>query len=509
MSKNHADFHKIGQTLPPTILTIFGATGDLSADYLIPALLHMDEHGLLPKTFKLVCVGRRPLTTKSYLDFILKKSHVIKKISPAKRSRFLKHLIYYQGDFSNAEKFKELAKILADQDLPRLDSRVKGGLPKHICYNRLFYFATSPQQFADITHILKSAGLLVACAAHERKVRVLVEKPFGFNLKSAQSLNQLLLKYFSEDQIYRIDHYAGKETIQNLMVVRFANSLFEPLWNNRFIDHVEISVLEKDGAGGRINFYDRTGAIKDFLQNHMLQMLALIAMDEPYNLTAEFIRNEKIKVLQALEQLTPAKLPARLIKGQYKGYVKEARENKNSNISAGPTRTETFFALKTYVNLPRWVGVPFYLRTGKRLSKKLTQISIHFREPIRSLFEGTTVNVLTFQIQPNEAVHLLINNKIPGFGIKLQAGELEFGYKQAFKGEIPAAYERLLLDFMEGDQRLFIRSDEIEAAWKFVDSITEAKEFEKQPLYIYKEGSNGPKEAEEWIKKDAKSWWTK
>ena len=485
--------------MPPTILTIFGATGDLSADYLIPALLHMDEHGLLPKTFKLVCVGRRPLTAKSYLDFILKKSHVIKKISPAKKTHFLKYLIYYSGDFDQPEHFAQLAKIMADEDPPSLELR-RASKPKHLCYNRLFYFATSPQQFASITKILKSAGLLTACAEHGRQSRVLVEKPFGFNLKSAQSLNSLLLKYFTEDQIYRIDHYVGKETVQNLMVVRFANSLFEPLWNNRFIDHVEISVLEKDGAKNRINFYNQTGAIKDFLQNHILQMLALICMEEPYNLTAELIRNEKLRVLQALELVSPEKLPVRLVKGQYKDYAKEVGEASN---------TETFFALKTYINLPRWSGVPFYLRTGKKLNKKLTQISIHFREPVRCLFMGCSSNVLTFQIQPDESVHLQINNKIPGFGIKLHQGDLEFGYGKAFKGEIPGAYERLLLDFMEGDQRLFIRSDEIEASWKFVDSITENPQFNKLPLYQYRPGTSGPKEAEEWMGKDIKEWWTK
>ncbi len=494
---SNLNLHHISQALPPTILTIFGATGDLSADYLIPALAHMDEHKLLPKTFKLVCVGRRPLNAKTYLEFILKKSHVLKKLSPVKKRHFLKHLIYFQGNFDDTENFKELAKLLSDVDKP-----------KHICNNRLFYFATSPQQFASITHILKESGLLMTCAEHERKARVLVEKPFGFNQKSARSLNELLLKYFTEDQIYRIDHYVGKETIQNLMVVRFANSLFEPLWNNRFIDHVEISVLEKDNVGGRINFYDSTGAIKDFLQNHILQMLALIAMEEPYNLTAEFIRNEKLKVLQALEPLTKEKLPLRMVKGQYEGYIKEARKA-NRNVSTGPSQTETFFALKTYINLPRWQGVPFYLKTGKRLSKKLTQISIHFREPIRCLFEGCGTNVLTFQIQPDEAVHLQINNKIPGFGVKLRQANLDFSYKMNFKGEIPGAYERLLLDFLEGDQRLFIRSDEIEAAWKFVDSITENPEFKKLPLRKYKAGSNGPKEAEEFMKKDLKEWWTR
>ncbi len=493
MAKSDIHTH-IGHNLPPTVLTIFGATGDLSADYLLPALLHMDSHHLLPKTFKLVCVGRKPFTSKSYLDFILKKSRVIKKLAPAKKAKFLKYLVYHVGDFDRPESFIELAKVLADKEKP-----------KHECHNRLFYFATKPQQFAAITKILQTSGLLMACAAHERKVRVLVEKPFGFNLKSAQSLNQLLLKYFSEDQIYRIDHYAGKETVQNLMVVRFANSLFEPLWNNRFIDHVEISVLEKDGAAGRMGYYDSTGAIKDFLQNHILQMLALIAMDEPYNLTSQFIRDEKLKVLKALETLKE-KFASHLIKGQYEGYAKEAADFRKEE---GVSGTETYFALKAYINLPRWQGVPFYLRTGKRLSKKLTQISVHFREPVRCLFEGCSANVLTFQIQPDEAVHLQINNKIPGFGIKLHQADWEFGYKMAFKGEIPGAYERLLLDFLEGDQRLFIRSDEIEAAWKFVDSITENPQFKKLPLYKYRGGINGPKEADEFMDKDLKEWWTK
>ncbi len=487
--KPSKNIHKLAQGFPPTILTIFGATGDLSADYLLPALLHMDEHGLLPKTFKLVCVGRRPLNAKNYLEFILKKSHVLKKLSPAKKSKFLRHLVYYKGDFVQPEDFKGLAEVLSDTEKP-----------KHTCYNRLFYFATSPQQFAGITHILKTSGLLMACSGHERKVRVLVEKPFGFNLESAKTLNQLLLKYFDEEQIYRIDHYAGKETVQNLMVVRFANSLFEPLWNNRFIDHIEISVLEQDKVGGRVGYYDQTGAIKDFLQNHILQMLALICMDEPYNLTADFIRDEKMQVLKALEVLTPEKLPLRLVKGQYDGYSKETK---------GPSSTETYFALKMYVNLPRWQGVPFYVRTGKRLSKKLTQISVHFREPIRCLFMGCAANVLTFQIQPDESVHLLINNKIPGFGINLHQADLDFNYKSAFKGEIPGAYERLLLDFLEGDQRLYIRSDEIEAAWKFVDSICENPAFKTLPICNYKPGSNGPKEAEEFMNKDLKEWWTK
>jgi glucose-6-phosphate 1-dehydrogenase len=490
------DIHShLSNILQPTILTIFGATGDLSADYLIPALLHMSEHSLLPKSFKLVCVGRRDLTAKTYLDFIIKKSKVIKKISPKKKQDFLKHIVYYQGDFAKPEEFVALSKILADVNQS-----------KHFCYNRLFYFATSPSQFTDIARLLKNTGLLVSCNEHDRKVRVLVEKPFGFNLKSAQSLNALLLKYFSEDQIYRIDHYVGKETVQNLMVVRFANSIFEPLWNNKFIDHIEISVLESDSAKERIDFYNQTGAIKDFLQNHILQMLALIAMDEPANLTAELIRNEKLKILTALETFTPQNLSKQVVKGQYQGYLQDAA---SISKQSGGSVTETYFAIKTFINLPRWQGVPIYLRSGKKLSKKLTEISIHFKEPIRCLFEGCGSNVLTFQIQPNESVRLQINSKIPGFGIKLNQTSLDFSYKNTFNGEIPGAYERLLLDFLQGDQRLYIGSKEIEAAWKFVDSITENPAFKKLPLNIYKPKTNGPKQADEFMEKDLKEWWAR
>src|SRR3989344_1289576 len=480
-------FHTIKHNLPPTVLTIFGATGDLSSDYLLPALFNMDSQGLLPKNFKLVCVGRRPFNSKQYLDFIVKKSSIITKLSSKTKKRFLSHLTYFQGDFESVESFKPLAELLADRENP-----------KHECYNRLYYFATSPQYFASIAHILKQTGLLMACQVHERKVRILVEKPFGFNLKSAQALNKLLLKYFSEQQIYRIDHYQGKETVQNLMVVRFANGLFEPLWNNRFIDHVEISALEKDTAAARAKFYDQTGALKDFVQNHILQMLSLIAMDEPGNLTTEQIRDEKFKILNALKLFDKQGLQSNIIKGQYQGYAKDVEDE---------SKTETYVALKAFVNLPRWQGVPFYLRTGKALAKKIAEVSVHFKEPVRCLFPGCAANVLTFRIQPDESVHLQINNKIPGFGVSLHQANLDFSYKAAFAGKITSAYERLLLDFMEGDQRLFIRSDEIEAAWKFIDSITPA--WKDLPLYTYKCGSSGPKESAEWIKKDLREWWTR
>jgi glucose-6-phosphate 1-dehydrogenase len=486
MKKNQSKKH-LHKILPPTILTIFGATGDLSADYLLPALIKLNELGMLPKTFKLVCVGRKELDAKSYLNFIVKKSASLKKLSPQAKKIFLKHLIYFQGDFTTPQSFLPLSKILADKNTE-----------KHSCYNRLFYFATSPQYFSTIAKILKDTGLLVACKEHQRQIRILVEKPFGFNFKSAQSLNQLLLKYFQEEQIYRIDHYQGKETVQNLMVARFANSIFEPLWNKDYIDHVEISALEKDSAKSRVQFYDDTGALRDFVQNHLLQMLSLIAMDKPKDLSVDSIRSEKFKVIKSLKNISQENIAESVLKAQYLGYQKDIGKE---------SKTESYVAVKAFLNLPAWENVPFYLRTGKALHKKIAEVSVHFKKPLGDLFYGMGENVLTFRIQPDESVKMQINNKIPGFGVRLHQGILDFSYSQAFSGEIPSAYQRLLLDFMEGDQRLFIRSDEIEAAWRFVDSILE--NWKNLPLYKYKEGSSGPKEAEEFIKKDLREWQTR
>ena len=284
------------------------------------------------------------------------------------------------------------------------------------------------------------------------------------------------------------------------MVVRFANSIFEPLWNKDHIDHVEISVLETDTAKRRAAFYDQAGAIKDVVQNHILQVLSLLTMDEPYELTAEYIRNEKNKILKSLRPFTAGSFETELVKGQYAGYTREVGEE---------SRTETFAALKVFVDTPRWQGVPFYLRTGKALNKKVAEISVHFKEPARCIFKNCAANILTFRLQPDESVHLQLNNKIPGFGIELHQGDYEFGYKRAFASEIPAAYERLLLDFIEGDQRLFIRSDEIESSWKFIDSITENPDFKKMPVHIYKPKSAGPLEIDSFIKKDLREWWTR
>ncbi len=477
------------QPLSPTVLTIFGATGDLMATYLLPALHNMDMEGLLPENFKLVCVGRREFSAREFLDFVVSKSEHLKKLStPKHRKHFLRHLTYYRADFEDPKSFAQLSQLLSDSDAAG-----------HACFNRLYYIASNPRYFASIATMLEQSGLLNSCLAHNRDTRILVEKPFGSNLKSAKLLNKLLLKYFTEEQIYRIDHYLGKETVQNLIVARFANGLFEPLWNKDHVSHIEISALELDTVKTRGEFYNQTGALKDFVQNHLLQLLALVTMNEPKNLTAEHIRREKLNILKALKPFGSRELKSQITLGQYKGYVRDIGK---------VSRTETYAALKVFIGNKRWSGVPIYLRTGKALPRKVAEISVHFKEPVRCLFQGCGANTLTFQIQPEESVRLSINNKIPGFGIRLHQAHLDFSFKN-FTAQIPAAYERLLLDFMQGDQRLFISSAETEAAWKFMDSVTENALFNKLPLHTYNPGSRGPKEAEDLINKDMKEWWTK
>lgn len=501
MSKVKNTIHTLSEVIPPTILTIFGATGDLATLKLIPTLVHMDSEGLLPDTFRLVCVGRRPFTVTALLELVVKHAEDREHVKPAAIKKFARLVEYYQGDFSDPKSFEALTKVLED----RMVARKQGQAQDHICYNRLYYFATAPEHFAPIAEILKRQGLLVGCSEHGRTIRVLVEKPFGTDLTSAKILNKRLLKFFTEKQIYRIDHYLGKETVQNILIVRFANDFMEPVWRREYIDHIEISVLES--LGGARGFYDKTGALRDFVQNHILQMLALVCMDRPNTLNAEDVRDAKLAILKSLKPLTRASVATHVVRAQYgpgrgsKGYTSEL---------GSASRTETFVALQVELLHPRWRGVPIYLKTGKQLGKKLTEISVHFKKQNTVLFPPATRagNVVVFRIQPDERVSIQVNNKIPGFGITLHTGTLDFGYKMNFKSEIPVAYERLLLDFIQGDQRLFIRSDEIEASWKFVDSITKNWTLRNVPLNSYIAGSTGPDAADRLIADHNRAWWT-
>ena len=474
------------QKIDPTILVIFGATGELSRDRLLPALHRLFDRGLLPKLFWIVGFAR-----SEYSDEQFRK--IIKQPDASKSwGDFSKKIFYVPGNFANPRDFKRLAEFLH-----KMESR------EHSCANRLFYFSTLPSHFSTISHALKNSGLLVGCGMHKRQTRVVVEKPFGHDRKSAKTLDQTLRKYFSESQIYRIDHYLGKETVQNLLTVRFANSIFEPIWNHEYIDHVQISAVEGIGVGNRGAFYEQAGALRDFIQNHLIQMLALTAMERPVDLSTKAIRDERAKVIQAIRLPAPREIKSSLATGQYQGYRKEPHVSPRSKI-------ETYVALKLFLDNPRWVGVPFYLRTGKKLdvSHKTTEISVHFKRPLQTLFNQKEIqsNILTFTVQPKEGIYLHITAKYPGFGIRLHPVTMELGYHSAFHGEIPEAYERLLLDFMEGDQRLFTRADEIELSWRYIDVLEKYIARKKLKPQIYVPDSSGPKNAELLIKKDNGTW---
>ncbi len=476
---------KTNKQLEPTILVIFGATGELARQRLIPAIFRLFERKLLPRKFQIVGFARSPLAHKEF------RNRVKPSAAPSSWSGFAKKIFYTPGNFTNSEDFGKLMAFLTG-----LESK------KHRCANRLFYFATLPSHYHTISHALDESGLLHGCRIHKRQTRVVLEKPFGADLVSARKLDQTLDKYFDESQIYRIDHYLGKETVQNLLTVRFANSIFEPVWNKNYIDHVQITSMQETGIGNRGAFYEQTGAIKDITQNHLMQILALICMEPPADLSPDAIRDERARVIKAIHKSSNAELRNSLAIGQYQGYRKEPNVSRKSRI-------ETYAAQKLFVDTDRWRGVPFYLRTGKFISQKLTRISVHFKLPVPYLFTGEPMyaNVLIFEIQPNEGIFLNITAKFPGFGIRLHPVTMELGYHSAFQGEFPEAYERLLLDFIEGDQRLFARSDEIENSWKYIDEIENFITARHPKLEIYKPGTWGPRGADLLIERDGRGWY--
>ena len=471
--------------LDPTILVIFGATGELSREPLIPAIFRLFERKLLPKKFQIVGFARSVFSHEEFR----------KKVKPAHGSgewdKFAKEIFYTPGNFTSEADFVSLVKFL-----DKLET--KG----HSCANRLFYFATLPSHYHTISHALEKSGLLRGCSLHKRQTRVVLEKPFGADLGSARKLDNTLSKYFAEEQIYRIDHYLGKETVQNLLTVRFANSIFEPVWNREYIDHVQISSMQETGIGNRGAFYEQTGAIRDIIQNHLMQLLALICMERPNDLSSGAIRDERNKIIKAIRKPTKAELAKTLVAGQYLGYRKEA------NV-APYSRVETFATMKLFVDNQRWRGVPFYLRTGKFIRQKLTRISVHFKRPVPNLFSDQPIlpNVLIFEIQPNEGLFLDLTAKFPGFGVKLHPVTMELGYHSAFHGEFPEAYERLLLDFIQGDQRLFARSDEIENSWKYIDELEKFIASKRPKLETYKPGTWGPNSADKIMARDGRGWY--
>jgi len=470
------------------ILVIFGASGDLTRRKLIPALGELQKLGLLPDRFAVLGVGRSSYDDVSYREMI--SSHL-------EDADTLLPLLHYQSmDTQSEEDFGVLAERLA-----QMSSKLE------IEPSYLFYLATPPSLYESIPRLLSKVGLTSEKEGLFR--RIIIEKPFGTDYNSAHELNRALLSHLKEHQVYRIDHYLGKETVQNLLVTRFSNGIFEPLWNRNFIHHVEITSAESLGVGTRGGYYDNSGALRDMLQNHLLQLVGLVAMEPPTVISSDAIRNEVLKVFQSIRPITGKAIGEQVIRGQYiASHVRGESMNGYRSEEGVPdeSRTETFVAMKLYIDNWRWGGVPFYIRTGKRLPTKVSEIVVHFKPSPHRLFsdhEGGTAggNQLVIRIQPDEGILLKFGMKVQGAGFKVQDANLDFHYKDLSNSYIPAAYQRLLLDCMQGDSTLYTRGDAVEAAWRLVDPVLTAWKDDKSiPLHGYPCGTWGPEVADQMFK---------
>ncbi|MFP4171278.1 MAG: glucose-6-phosphate dehydrogenase [Candidatus Hydrogenedentota bacterium] len=471
-------------------IVIFGATGDLAGRKLIPAIYNLWEAGYLPPEVNVVGIGRRDKSDSDYRTDMceeLKKHSRTGQGGDDECDPFISNLFYHRLNFAENPNFTGLARRLTEiedeRDAP---------------HNRLFYLATGPEFFAPLVERLGDAGL-VRRPDDPCWSRVVIEKPFGHDLESARKLNQAINRILTEDQIYRIDHYLGKETVQNIFAFRFGNAIFEPLFNQKYVDHVQITVAETLGVEGRGEFYDATGALHDVVQNHALQLLCLAAMEPPVEFGPKDIRDEKLKALRSIHLPNTEDTSKWLVRGQYAegfgqpGYLSEEEVDPNSE-------TETFIALRLSVDNWRWAGVPFFIRSGKRLKKRLTEIAIRFRKPPLHYFkklgvEAPEANELVFRIQPNEAISLSFNAKPPGMDFRIRPVNMDFRYGHTFREDLPDAYERLLLDALRGDSTLFTRADEIEVAWEIVNSIRDAWQGQPPPE-LYRPQSWGPVSAD-------------
>ena len=472
-------------------MVIFGASGDLTAGKLIPALFRLEEKGRLPDAFRILGTARRPWSDVEFRRHLQAAASGLPELDAAGAAwtDFQEKIHYLPGDIEDEDHFRALGD--------RLQALEEGPA------DRLYYLATSPRHFAPVVRSLGAAGMT---AESKGARRVVVEKPFGQDGETARQLNRQLQAVLAERQIYRIDHYLGKETVQNLMVVRFANTIFEPLWNRNYVDNVQITVSESTGVGTRAGYYDQAGVLRDMVQNHMLQLLTLVALEPPVRFTPDALRNEKVKVLEALRPLHDSEVGRHTVRGQYRGYREEP------DVAPDST-TATFTALRLHVDNWRWQGVPFYLRTGKRLATKSSRIHVQFRCPPQGLFESggqchLTSNRLSIQIQPDEGMHLRFETKVPGQGFAMQSKQMEFTYREAFEDiALPDAYERLLLDALKGDASLFTRADEIALSWQWIDEVLAVwAEPDAPPLEVYEPGSRGPEGAETLIHRAGRQW---
>jgi len=492
----------------PCTMVICGATGDLTQRKLGPALYNLILGGFLPPEFSVVGMARRELDDATFRDHLLEGINRHSRNRPATPSiweAFGRGIEYQRGDFDDPAAWKALAARL-----DRID-RDRG-----TAGNRLFYLAVPPSTYPEIVRHMGDSGLAGDRGERRRGwTRVIVEKPFGSDLASAQTLNQQLREVFDEEQIYRIDHYLGKETVQNLAVFRFANGLFEPIWNRRYIDSVQITVSETVGVERRGEFYDATGALRDIVQNHVLQLVAMFALEPPVEFRPEDLRDEKLKVLRALKPMTPAEVANWTVRAQYTaGWVEgEPMPAYREEPEVSPTsETETFVALRLALESWRWAGVPFYVRTGKALATRVTEIAVQFRRPPLALFKRAGMddvdpNVLAIRVQPDEGILLRFGAKVPGQGLQIRGVNMDFRYGSSFAVDSPDAYETLLLDAMVGDASLFTRGDEAERAWEILDPIMSAwQSGEGGPLHFYPAGSWGPPAADELLERDGRAW---
>jgi glucose-6-phosphate 1-dehydrogenase len=489
----------------PAVFVLFGSTGDLAHRKVVPALFQLWRTHLLPHEFVIVAVGRRPYTDDAFRAELKEALDKYSRVQPVDKETWddlAQRIVYHRGDFNDPAMYASLADRLDDLD----EERGTRG-------NRLFYLATQPSAFPDIVQQLGKVGL-----DHERHEsgwrRVVIEKPFGHDLDSAIKLNREVLKVFRERQVYRIDHYLGKETVRNLLVFRFANGIFEPIWNRRHIDHVQITVAESIGIEARGAFYEETGASRDFLQNHLLQLLSLVAMEPPATFEADALRDEKVKVIRAVADLTPEQVRTDVVRGQYgPGWVnaKPAVGYRGEAEVDPQSETETYIAARLTVDDWRWSGIPFYLRMGKRLPKRSTEIAIQFKDVPHQLFKDSATdpeaNLLAMRIQPDEGIMLRFGAKVPGLGIDVRNVTMDFTYGSAFQVDSPDAYETLILDVLLGDASLFTRADEVEEAWGIVDPIIAAwAEMPPPEFPNYEAGTWGPEAAEDLLAREGRRW---
>jgi glucose-6-phosphate 1-dehydrogenase len=493
-----------GTSAEPCSVILFGASGDLAKRKVIPAMYDLAQHDSLGERYAIIGFARTPMTDESFRATIGEAAKTISEVGPidaAKWSEFSSNLYYSAGEYGNPDSYVQLAKRLSEIDKE-----------KNLGGNRLFYLSTPPEVYPDIVEQLGRAGL-ARPANPNSWVRIIIEKPFGRDLASAKALNKIVLNVFEEKQVYRIDHYLGKDTVQNLLVLRFGNGIFEPLWNRNYVDHVQITAGETLGVERRGGFYETAGALRDMIQSHVLQLTSLMAVEPPASFDATAVRNEKLKILQSIRPYNLEMVAQSAVRGQYApasgngkklaGYRDEPGVNPGS-------RTETFVAMRVLIDNWRWAGVPFYLRTGKRLAKRTTEIMIQFRCAPHLVFRDRDIepNRLVLNIQPDEGISVSFGAKRPGTEMSIGNVTMNFSYREAFGGTSRSAYATLLNDCLRGDATLFDRGDSVEAAWSIVDPILDVWSAARTgTVPTYPAGTWGPKESDQLLERDGRQWY--